>query len=133
MPLRGHGFAIEGSKGFEKVVVNDIAFELLLDPIPRAKGVGVPKVEVDLDEGGAHLESNSAARYHLLHSSVDAEGKLVRPKELSCRRHPIHPYEDPAAKANKYRFYSNRPKARVFWINAVFEHELVERVHPSRG
>ncbi len=30
-------------------------------PVPRAEGVGVPKVEVDLDEGGMHLEGDGAA------------------------------------------------------------------------
>ena len=63
---------LEGSEGLEEVVINDVALELLLHPVPRAKGVSVPKVEVDLNEGGVHLEGDGSAQYHLLYSSVDA-------------------------------------------------------------
>jgi hypothetical protein len=73
MPLRGHCLAVESPGGLEEVVVNDVAFELLFHPVPRAKGVGVPKIEVDLNEVGVYLESDGATQYHLLHPSVDAE------------------------------------------------------------
>ena len=80
--------------------MNNVALELLFHPVPRAEGVGVPKVEVDLNEGGVYLESDGASQYHLLHPSVDAEGELVLQEELSCIGHPIHPHQDPATKAD---------------------------------
>ena len=45
------------------------------------------------------MEGDGAAQYHLMHSPVDAEGELVRQEELIRHGHPIHPHQDPAAKA----------------------------------
>jgi hypothetical protein len=50
--LRGHSLAIEGLERFQQVVVNDVAFQLLLGHISRAEGVGVLEVEVDLTKEG---------------------------------------------------------------------------------
>jgi hypothetical protein len=54
--------------------------------------VSISEVEVDLDEGGVHLEGKGASQYHLLHSTVDAEEKLMRQEELGCHCHLVHPY-----------------------------------------
>ena len=99
MPLRDHNLAVESPEGLEEAVVNDVALELLFYLVPRAEGMGVPKVEVDLNEGGVYLESNGAAQYHLMHPSVDAEGELVRQEELSCHDHPNYPQQELAAKS----------------------------------
>ena len=53
--LRGYRLAEEGYEGHEEVVVDDATLEFLLDLVPRAEGVGVPEVKVDLDEGGVDL------------------------------------------------------------------------------
>ena len=55
MPLGGYSLAVEGSEGLEEVVVDDVALEFLLHPVPRAEGVGFPEIQVDLDEGGLDL------------------------------------------------------------------------------
>ena len=55
MPLRGYRLAVEGSEGLEEVVVDNVTLEFPLYLVPRAKGVGVPEVKVDLDEGGVDL------------------------------------------------------------------------------
>jgi len=100
MPLWGYNLSVEGSEGFEEVVIDDVALEFFFRPVPRAKGVGVPEVEVNLDEGGVHLEGDGTTQYQLLHTPVTAEGELVRPEELSCHGQPIHPHKDHAAKAS---------------------------------
>ena len=55
MPHGGYGLAIEGSEGIEKLVVDYVALDFLLHHVPRAEGVNVPEVKVDLDEGGVDL------------------------------------------------------------------------------
>jgi hypothetical protein len=60
MPQRRHCLAVKGLEGLEEIVVDDVALELLFHPVPRAEGVGVPKVEVDLHKGGVHLEGYGA-------------------------------------------------------------------------
>ena len=35
VPLGGYSLAVEGSEGLEEVVVDDVAFEFLLHPVPR--------------------------------------------------------------------------------------------------
>jgi len=92
MSLRGYFLSVEGSKGFEEVVIDDVTLEFFFHLIPRAEGVGVPEVEVDLDEGGVHLEGDGACQYHLMHSPIYAEGELVRQEELGCHGQPIHPH-----------------------------------------
>ena len=57
MPLWGDHFAVEGTERFQQVVEDNVALELLLDSISRAKGVRIPEVEVDLYEGRMNLES----------------------------------------------------------------------------
>ena len=55
VPMRGYRLAVEGFEGLEEVVVDDVTLKFLLHPVPRAVGVGVPEVKVDLDEGGVDL------------------------------------------------------------------------------
>ncbi len=33
VPVEGHSFVIEGSERFQEVVVDDVSFELFLDPV----------------------------------------------------------------------------------------------------
>ena len=77
MPLGGDCFAVEGTERFQQVVVDYVVFELLLDYVFGAEDVRVSEVEVDLDEGGVNLESQSAAQNHLLHAPIYAEGELM--------------------------------------------------------
>jgi hypothetical protein len=76
-PLWGDRFAVEGTERFQQVVEDYVALELLLDSVSRAEGVRVPEVEVDLDEGRVNLKSQSATKYHLLHSPVYAKVELM--------------------------------------------------------
>ena len=61
MPLRGYSLAVEGFEGLEEVAVDDVTLEFLLHPIPRVEGIGVPEIQVDLDEGRVNLKSDRAA------------------------------------------------------------------------
>ena len=61
VPLWGDCFAVEGTEGFQQVVVDDVTLELLLDFVSGAEGVRAPEVEVDLDEGRMDLEGQGAA------------------------------------------------------------------------
>ena len=64
---------------------------------------------------------------------IDAEGELVRQAELGGHRHHVHPYKDYTSEASQHRSTSNWAEGRIIWIDTVFEHELVERLHQCGG
>ncbi len=99
VPLRGHRFSVEGSEGLEHVVEYDVAFHFFFGNVSRAESVGIPQVEVGLDEELVDLESHTASHNYLLHASVNPEGELVKEEQLRNYNQMVHPHQDSAAKA----------------------------------
>ncbi len=59
------------------VVEHDVTFQFFLSLVSKAKGVGIPKVKVGLNEGRMDVQGEIARQDDQLNAPVDAEGEPV--------------------------------------------------------
>ena len=91
--------------------------------------MGVPQVEVGLDEGLVDLKGKVTCQNYLLGASVDPERELVGEGQLCSYSKTVHPYQDPAAEAGKDRAYRDGAKDMILGVDALLHQQLVKRVY----
>ena len=91
--------------------------------------MGIPQVEVGLDEGLVNLEGKVTCHNYLLNPSVYPQGELVGEDQLCNYNKTVHPYQDSAAKAGTDQANRDGEKGRILVVDALFHQQLVKRVH----